>query len=142
MKQMNNKRFEVFGTSADIGITSYGKTLAHAFENAAVGMFSQITDTKKIHISEKIDIEVSAKGIDFLLISFLNELLYIFETKKIIFKKFKITYISDNLLKCTCYGCKIKPDTEIYKEIKSTTHHNLKIEKESTGWKITVLFDV
>ena len=42
------KPFEILDISGDIGLRSFGKTVQEAFVNAAIGMYSLVTDTGKI----------------------------------------------------------------------------------------------
>lgn len=158
------RKFKNFAHTADIGIEVWGRTPAELFENAAVGMFAQIVDyglritdyelnpqspirNQQPPINNQqsaIHIEVEADNREFLLVAFLQELLYNFETKKILFKKFEITYLDDRNIKCIARGEKITSPHQIVREIKAVTYHLLKIEKdeEKNIWRTKILFDV
>ena len=53
------KAFETFDHTADIGIRAFGPDLPEAFCNAAKGMFSLITDLRKVRSSHKIGVEIA-----------------------------------------------------------------------------------
>lgn len=133
--------YEVMEHTADIGIIAYGKTKDEAFANAAEGMFAQITNLQKVKVDVEITVKLEGEDLESLLVIFLNELLYYFEVKHLLFCSFKVKI--DNLsLKATVGGEKIDLYRHaIYREIKAVTFHSLKIT-HNNYWKIQVLFDI
>jgi len=137
------KRYELLDHTADIGIIAFGRDLPEAFGNAAYAMFDILTDINRIRETDSFDLQVSASNIEDLLVAWLNELLYRYETERIVFSKFAIDDINDSNLSATVSGEKIAPDRhEIKTEIKSVTYHQLKVEKMDDGWRAQVIFDV
>jgi len=137
------KRYELLDHTADIGIIAFGRDLPEAFGNAAYAMFDILTDINRIRETDSFDLQVSASNIEDLLVAWLNELLYRYETERIVFSKFAIDDINDSNLRATVSGEKIAPDRhEIKTEIKSVTYHQLKVEKMDDGWRAQVIFDV
>ena len=140
------KEFEILEHTADIGIAAYGKTKREVFINAAKGMFEIIaggTKNLKENFYDKIKLE--ADNLEGLLFAWLNELLYISETKLVILSKFKIKELSDFQIKAEVEGMKINPPSvKIEKEIKAATYHHLEIKKdeESGLWRAQVIFDI
>ena len=140
------KEFEILEHTADIGIAAYGKTKREVFINAAKGMFEIIaggTKDLKENFYDKIKLE--ADNLEGLLFAWLNELLYISETKLVILSKFKIKELSDYQIKAEVEGMKINPPSvKIEREIKAVTYHRLEIkkDKESDLWSAQVIFDI
>lgn len=140
------KEFEILEHTADIGIAAYGKNKKEVFINAAKGMFEIIAGENrnfKENFYDKIKLE--AESLEDLLIAWLNELLYISETKLAILSKFKIKELSDYQIKAEVGGTKINPPSiKIKKEIKAVTYHRLEIKKdgESGLWRAQVIFDI
>ncbi|MDD5428905.1 MAG: archease, partial [Candidatus Omnitrophica bacterium] len=93
---MNTKRYEQFEHTADIGIRVFGKDLKELFENAALGMFDLIADLGGIKTSIEETVEADGDTSEELLVAWLDELLYRFYTKEIIFAKFRIEEMSGN----------------------------------------------
>ena len=88
-------------------------------------------------------IRVTAPDREALLVNWLNELIYLFEAKGILFHRFEITDITDTELKATAYGEKINlAKHELKTQVKAATYHQLKIERNEAGWKALVIFDV
>jgi len=137
------KRYELFDHTADIGLIAFGKDLLEAFSNAAYGMFSILTDTSKVSEKERFDLQISADNAEDLLVAWLDELLFRYETERIVCNRFVIDKMDDKSLHATCFGEKVDPARhEIKSEIKNVTYHQLKIEKTDDGWQARVIFDV
>ena len=134
--------FEIIDHTADVAIAAYGTDLKKAFANAALGMFSIMTDIDKVNESVIRDVEVTAEDMKDLLVSWLNELLFICEVERILFKRFDISELNETRMLAKCYGEKINLKRhKIKAEIKAATYHMLKIE-EGKGVRVQVLFDI
>lgn len=115
-------RFRTLDHTADIGIKAYGETLEKLFCNTALGMFSIITDLDKVKSSRNFYIQIKGEDEENLLIKWLNELLYLFDTEYCLFNRFdiKINEISDyNSYKEKSYELKNNKEC---KEIKNNCH--------------------
>lgn len=135
--------YEIIEHTADIGIRSFGKTEAEAFENAAAGMFSLITDLPGIRDEQQFPVEVEAEDHETLLVEWLNELLYLFESNGVLLSRFEIVELGENHLAGKAWGEPI--DTarhELKDDIKAVTYHMLKVEQTEGGWETDVIFDV
>ena len=137
------QRYELLDHTADIGIIAFGRNVSEAFGNAAYAMFEILTNIDTIEETERLDFEVSADSIEELLVAWLDELLYQYETERFICSRFSITDMSGTSLCASVFGEKIDPARhEIKTEIKSVTYHQLKVEETDDGWKAQVIFDV
>ncbi|MBA7573787.1 Protein archease [subsurface metagenome] len=140
------KEFEILEHTADIGIAAYGKTKREVFINAAKGMFEIIAGENKNPKENFYDkIKLEADNLEGLLFAWLNELLYIGETRLVILNKFRIKELSDFQIKAEIGGTKINPPSvKVEKEIKAVTYHRLEIKKdeESGLWSAQVIFDI
>jgi SHS2 domain-containing protein len=137
-----DKKFEILDHTADTGIIAYGDDLKEAFENAALGMFSLITDLPSIENDQTRKIDINSPDRDGLLVSWLNELIYLFDVENIIFSKFDIIHLDENALSAIVYGEKVDLSRhEIRTGIKAATYHMLKIDKNSL-FRVQVIFDI
>jgi SHS2 domain-containing protein len=139
----NVKRFDVIEHTADTGIVAYGADPKEAFANAAYGMFSLMADLEGVEEEVCRQIEVEAADRESLVVSWLNELLYLLDVERIVFKRFNITELSDTSLKAESWGEKL--DTarhNLRSGIKAATYHMLRVAKEDGHTSIRVIFDV
>src|SRR4030067_1778597 len=74
------EKYEQFDISGDVGLKIFGQTLNDIFTNAALGMYSLITDTGKIKEKRTIEIAVQSPSLESLFVSWLNELIFNFDT--------------------------------------------------------------
>ncbi len=138
-----NKAFEIIDHTADVGIIAYGVDIEELFSNAALALFSLITELESIENKFHFDLEVSGEDIDILLIEWLNELIYLFDVKHILFHHFDITNLTHNELKATCYGEDFNVMKHTIKvEVKAATYHMLKIDKSDDGFRAQVILDI
>ena len=136
------KDFEILDHTADVGIIAYGADLSQAFANAARGLFSLITDLDDVEEILHRDAELTATDEESLLVEWLNELIYQFDTEGIIFKRFDIIRLDSTRLKARSYGEKVdKLKHKLKIGVKAATYHMLKVDK-GDGCKVQVLFDI
>ncbi len=137
------KRYEQIPHTADIAIRVYGKDLKELFINAAYGMFDIIADLEGLKSSVSIDVNLKAPSKEELLVSWLDELLYNFYTKGIIFFEFEVSFLSEEQLMVKVYGRHIGENRNRLKtEIKAATYHDLNIRESDEGCSVDIVFDV
>ena len=136
------KEFEIFDHTADVGIIAYGTDLRRAFANVAKGLFSLITNLGDVEEVLHLDIELTAEDRESLLVDWLNELVYYFDTEGILFKRFDIFELNNSHLKARGYGERAdSAKHELKTGVKGATYHMLKIEKNN-GYRVQVIFDI
>lgn len=136
------KEFEIVDHTADVVIKAYGDSLDQAFANAAKALFSLITELDNVDEVVYRDIELIAPDQESLLVHWLNELIYLFDTENIIFKRFDISQLGDTQLKARSYGEKVDSARHKLKTgVKAATYHMLKVDK-TNGCQVQVLFDI
>ena len=140
---MMKRAFEITNHTADVGIIAYGTDIKELFSNAALALFSLITEPKSIEEKLRRDLEIVSEDRDSLLIEWLNELIYLFDAEHILFTRFDIENLSYNQLKATCHGESFDPLRHRIKTgVKAATYHMLKVDKDGSGYKAQVIFDI
>lgn len=137
------ERYEQFPHTADIGVRVFGKTLKELFENAAFAMFDILADLEGLKGPLTQEFELTAPNYEELLIAWLDELLYNFYTKNIIFYKFDVEKLAPDLIKAKAYGRLVGDNKNRLKtEIKAATYYNLKIIQRDDYYEVDIIFDV
>ena len=137
------KRFDVVEHTADIGIVAYGADMREAFANAAYGMFSLMADLEQVREETSRYIEAEAGDRESLVVSWLNELLYMFDVERIVFKRFDILELTNTRLRADAYGEKVDASRhELRSGVKAATYHMLKVSEDRGRCRIRVIFDV
>ncbi len=136
------KDFEIVNHTADVGIVAYGDDISQAFANAARALFSLITELDDVEEILHRDIELVAPDEESLLVEWLNELICLFDTENIVFKRFDVTKLNNTQLKARSYGEKVDSSKHRLKTgVKAATYHMLKVAK-GDGCRVQVLFDI
>ena len=137
------KRYEQFSHTADIGVRVYGKDLPQLFENAAFAMFDIIADLENMSGDLLETFRLEAANNEELLVTWLDELLYNFYAKNIIFYKFEVAELSSDVLRAKAFGRSVSENRNRLKtEIKAATYYNLKIIKKDDYYEVDIIFDV
>jgi len=135
-------KFKILEHTADGKFQAYGRNLEEAFSNSTYAMISLMT---KDEISSKIKkkIKIKAKNIEQLLYNFLEEILFLIDSKNFILSK--ISKISINkekfFLEAEIYGDNIK-DYDIYGNVKAITYNSMFVKRERGKFIIQVVVDM
>jgi len=140
-------KFKFLEHTADAYIAAYGKTLAEAFENAALAMFEVMTDTEKISTDMVDSVEVEAEDEYALLYSWLEALLVKFETKNMLYSKFEISNIEETAdgfkVKAVVWGEKFNAKKHPQKVgVKAVTYHRMEIIKDIDKVTLEFILDI
>ena len=83
-------RWEHFRHGADIGVRGLGPTQAQAFEQAALALSAVITEPGRIEPKEPVELACQAPDAGLLLVDFLNELIYLMATRRMLFGRVEV----------------------------------------------------
>ena len=156
------KRFEVIGTTADAGFVAYGESLEALFTHAAAGMFTIIFgEEPRPLVSDKTDaFAFSAVDIESLLVDFLSELLWRFDTDLLVPSVMKLSiHVLEGLTREQAPGGGSERDRPTLEarvgfanlqrlalrpvtDVKAVTMHDLAIMGESGLFNVKVILDV
>ena len=147
---MNSKfdDFELVEHTADIGLKIYGKDKRELFINAARGMFFLITGSVVSSVRDKpkkyFTVESSASNLEDLIISWLNDILYIYDTEFVIFDEYTINSMTEKKIRARIRAIRMEDSPyQIIKEIKAVTYHNLHVYQNKDGrWEANIVFDI
>ncbi len=136
------KKYEPIDISGDAGLRIFGESLEDLFENAAIGMYELITDTSQVEGIDKRVIVFDAEGYEGMLIKWLNELIFLFDTYNFVGKKYDIC-ISEGIFSAEVRGGYFDPKANEQRLlIKAATYHRLSLKKNNSKWEAEVVFDI
>ncbi|VAX32789.1 hypothetical protein MNBD_NITROSPIRAE02-1709, partial [hydrothermal vent metagenome] len=105
-----NRGFEILDISGDVGIRVRGRSLEELFVNSALGLYSLVTDLSGVKPAQSVDIKVIRESLDGLLVGWLNELIFRFDTYGFIGKEVRIKNINENRVEADIGGEEFDPD--------------------------------
>jgi len=134
--------YEIVDHTADVAIVAHGADVGEAFANAGRALLSLVTDPDSVTEIHERRIELSAGDLKDLLVAWLNELIYLFDTENLLLSGFDVRLVGDTGLVATVSGERVdKARHQIKLGVKAATHHMLKIDRDN-GVRLQVLFDV
>ncbi len=135
------KNYEVIDVSGDVGLRVQGVNLQELFANAACGMSELITDTARIPESEQKEVNLESDTTEGLLVLWLNELIFLFDTYDFTGRKFNVMLRGTTLTAKISGGFFNPAVNEKRLLLKAATYHKLSLKKNSF-WEATIIFDI
>jgi SHS2 domain-containing protein len=135
--------YEHLDISGDAGVRATGATAEEAFASAALGMYALITAPRDVAEEKSIRVEVKSHSREGLLVGFLNELVFQFDTYGFVGKRVEVNALEEQRIDATITGEDF--DTERHESnllIKAATYHGVKVEQEGGGWVAECIFDI
>ena len=136
-------KYEVLEHTADVGVRVQGATMAEVFANAGYAMFDLMSGNDAVRPEVEHSAAVDAMDREELMVNWLSELLFIFETERLLLSEFDIAEIDERHVRATVRGERFDAERhESNFDIKAVTYYGLQVTQEDSGWKATVIFDV
>ena len=135
--------FETFEHTADVGLRIRGATLEELFAEAGCALFSLIAGRlDRVQAKQRFDLRVAGSQHDYLLFDWLNELLYLFESRSVICSRFEVRLDPEGL-SAVAWGEPLDPQRHLPEhEVKAITYHGLRVEPSDDGWLAEVIVDI
>jgi SHS2 domain-containing protein len=135
--------FEVFEHTADVGLRIRAASREELFVDAARGLFSLlVANLNSVRPVLERDVRIIGGEDDLLLFDWLNELLYVFDTRHVVLAEFHIDF-RDGELFARCLGEPLDPARHVLEhEVKAITYHGLKVESSDGHWLAEVIVDI
>lgn len=136
--------YEIIEHPAEIGVKAYGQSREELFVHMAQGMMSLIVPPNEVQERDSMEVTAEAQGWDQLLVSWLKELLYRFDTERFLARSFEVNLLESNLIEVTARGEFLDPSRHhVDKEIKAVTYCDLALKQRPDGiWVARVIFDI
>lgn len=135
--------YELVDHTADIGLRVWGPTAEEVFEEAGRALFSLVCDPQDIAELETVDVEIDGEGMDLLLVAWLNELLAIFEARRMVLSGFEVQRLEEQRLVARVGGEPLDRERHVVcGGVKAATLHDLRLSRRGDGWEGFVLLDV
>jgi len=135
--------YRIIAHTADVGISAWGADLGAALAAAGRALFSLTVDLRTVRRRQERDIEVSAADREGLVIAWLSELIYLFDTEHLLLRHFEINEITDIRLSTRAYGEKVNPARHHLKTaVKAATYHQLRVAGDDNGCRVRVILDI
>jgi SHS2 domain-containing protein len=134
--------FGVFDHTADVGVRAWGPDLPAAFAHAARGLFSLLVPLAAVRETTAREIAVAAGDPESLLVAWLDELLFVFETEGLVFARFEVALPSATTLAATAHGEPFDPARHRGGVVvKAATYHQIAVDPGPPA-RVQVILDI
>ena len=135
--------YELFDHTADVGLRMRAESLDELFADAGRALFSVIVaNFDAVEPVQELALRIEGSRRDDLLFDWLAELLYTFETRRVLLSDFRVS-VRDDGLEAIARGEPFDPERhELDMEVKAITYHGLKVEQDGDGWLAEVIVDL
>lgn len=137
-------RYRFLPHTADGKFQAFGATLEEAFANAALATASLVWDWRAVEPRVRIPVRVRGINREQLLVKFLTEVVYLFETRRFLLARVEGTAVravpGGWELETVFAGDTLGEAHALHGDVKAVTYHELKIE-ECGGVTVQVVVD-
>ncbi|HLW46553.1 MAG TPA: archease [bacterium] len=135
--------FETFEHTADVGLVVRGHTLEELFANAADALVDLMVDPEGLREDVRMTATVTAADRPALLVTWLNELLYLLDVHRFLPRRCRITEFRDTTLIADLVGDTIDPNRHaVRRMVKAATYHGLSLTHLDGVWEARVIVDL
>ena len=138
--------YEFFDHTGDVGASLTGRTLDELYASAALAFTDTITPLEGVEPRRAEELDVAAPELDLLLVDFLSELLYRFDTRGALIREAQVEVRERDggwALQGTLIGERHDPARHpIRVLVKAVTYHGLEITRQDHEWRCRIVFDI
>jgi SHS2 domain-containing protein len=138
--------YQFFDHTGDIGVSLTGRTVDELFASAAAAFTDSITAIEGVEPRRPEELSVAAPELDLLLVDFLSELLYRFDTRGWLTREAQVEvreFDGGWDLQGTLLGERHDESRHRVRVLlKAVTYHQLHIRQDEGIWTANVVFDI
>jgi SHS2 domain-containing protein len=136
---------ELFEHTADLGIRVVAPDRDTLFREAAEALFDAIAERSsvlEVPGAGRRSFAIEGRRLDYLLVDWLGELLYVFDTERLLLHDF-VVRVDDDGLRAAAAPVPLDPERHrLLHEVKAVTYHRLRVELTDHGWLAEVIVDI
>ena len=135
--------YDYFDVEADVGVHAWGPTRAEAFARAALGVLALAITPEGVEARESREVRAQGDSLETLLVSFINECLYVHEIEGFAVRRVDVDTLSERLIHSVLHGEPI--DLARHSAgtvVKAATLHGVSVTEEGGVHDVRLVVDV
>jgi SHS2 domain-containing protein len=135
--------YETFDHTADLGLRIRAADLNTLFAEAGLALTSVLVDdSAAVAPAQRLEIDLPADDLEYLLFDWLKALLYHFENQRMVCSRFEVQ-VNEAGLHASAWGEPMDDARHApAHEVKAITYHGLRVERTDEGWLAEVIVDI
>ena len=135
--------YEFFEHTADLGLRVRSRDLNGLFRDAAMGLFAMVVeDLPQGRAGDFREFSISGRRLDYLFFDWLNELLFVFDTERLLLGNFDVEVSESGVTASVNAWAWDEGVDRPLREVKAITYHGLRVEQTEEGWLAEVIVDI
>jgi SHS2 domain-containing protein len=135
--------WEHFEVEADVGVHGWGPSRGEAFAQTTLGVFALLVPPDEVQAREQREVRAQAEGREALLVTWIDECLYVHEIEGFVVRSVELTVCTDTLAHGVLHGepldpARHRPGTVV----KGATYHRVMVEARDGAHEVRVIVDV
>jgi len=135
--------YEYFDVEADVGVRAWGTTVAEAFAQAALATLALTITPDDVEAREQREVRAQGDSPEDLLVSWVNECLYVHEIEGFAVRRVEVTTLGTALVHGILHGEPINPQRHhLGTVVKAATYHRVGLSESPGRVEATLIVDV
>lgn len=133
-------KYELLEHTADLKVRVHGENFIQLLGNAAFAMCDLMLPGSK-KADEQFEISVAGDSREQIMVRFLNELIFVIQSKYVMFREFDIEQ-KDNCINAICRGYRMEATDRPDYDIKGVTYHDLVLQNDNGHYIAELVLDI
>jgi SHS2 domain-containing protein len=135
--------WETFEHEADVGLVVRGRDGPELFAEAGVALFDLVCDLAAVEERRRCGLAGEARSVETLLVDWLNDLVFLFEGRGVVCRRFAFSVWTPTAYRAEAYGEAVDPARHAPRDlVKAATYHGLSVRTDEAGLEARVILDV
>jgi protein archease len=140
---MREAGWEHFDVEADVGVRGWGPSRAAAVAQLTLGVFSLIAAPESVEVRDRREVRAQAEGPEALLVTWIDECLYVHEIEGFVVHEVEMTVCTDTLAHGYLHGEPVDPGRHrIGGVVKGATYHQTALTVQDGLHEARLIVDV
>jgi SHS2 domain-containing protein len=135
--------YEYFDHAADMGVRAEADSLENLFLTCAEALLNWIGEPPDDPTEVCLNVTVESQDLEGLLVSWLHELLFLFQHRQLYTSRFLEMNLTDTKLNGSVMARVWNQSShEKFREVKAVTYHQLRVTREGELWHAEIILDL
>jgi SHS2 domain-containing protein len=140
---MSAAGWEHFEVEADVGVRGWGASRGEAFAQTTLGVFSLLVLPAEVQARERREVRAQAEGPEALLVTWIDECLYVHEIEGFVVRSVELTTCTDTLAHGFLHGEPLDPGRHrLGTVVKGATYHRVQVGVQDGVHEARIIVDV
>jgi SHS2 domain-containing protein len=135
--------WDTFEHEADVGLIIRGRDGPELFAQAGLAFFDLVCELDAVEERTRYSVVGEADTVEPLLVDWLNDLVFLFQARSVVCRRFEFPAWSDTAYAAEAFGEPVDPARHLPRDlVKAATYHGLSVRSQNDGLEARVILDV